>query len=99
MYGLGSAKPEYIMRDKMMSDPGAKACASVRELAAIVLKSIAITIVIRNVVKTKKKKPPASRRKLVMKYSGTLNVTAFRILYGISVSIEANASAEGWYNA
>ena len=79
----------------MMSEPGAIACASVRELAAIVRKSIDITMVMRNVVSTKKKNGPASRRRFVMKYNGTLNVNAFKILYGISVSIEAKASAEG----
>lgn len=64
----------------MTSDPGANACANVRELAAMVLKTMDMTIVMRNVVKTKKKKAPASRRKFVMKYKGTLNVKAFRIL-------------------
>ena len=39
---------------------------------------------------------PASRRRLVMKYRVTLKTTELMILYGRSVSILANASADGW---
>jgi hypothetical protein len=80
IYGLGIAKPEYIKREEMTSDPGANACANVRKLTAMVLKTMDITIVMGNVVKRKKKKAPASRDKLVMKYNGTVNVKGFRIL-------------------
>ena len=80
IYGLGIAKPEYVKREEMTSDPGANACTNVRELAAMVLETMDMTIVMENVVKTKKKKAPAFRCKLVMKYNGTLNGKGFRIL-------------------
>jgi hypothetical protein len=55
IYGLGIAKPEYIKREEMTSDPGANACTNVRELAAMDLKTMDMTIVMGNVVETKKK--------------------------------------------
>lgn len=51
----------------MTIEPGAKACARVRELAAIVRKIIDIVNVSKNVVRIKKKNVPASRFRFVMK--------------------------------
>ena len=54
---------------------------------------------VANEMSTKKKKGPASRRRLVMKYSVVLKTMVFMILYGMSQSIDATASADGWYSA
>lgn len=80
MYGFGRAKPEYIRSDAMTMDPGARAWAKVREVAAIVLKTMDMTIVTRNEVSIKKKKCPVSLRRFAMKYKGMLKVKVFRIL-------------------
>lgn len=39
---------------------------------------------------------PGSRRKFVMKYNVMLKTIELVILYGMSVSTDAKASAEGW---
>lgn len=80
MYGFGKAKPEYIKSDAMTIDPGAKAWAKVREVAAIVLNTMDMTIVTKNEASMKKKKCPVSRRRFAIKYKGMLKVKVLRIL-------------------
>lgn len=80
MYGFGRANPEYIRRDAMTRDPGAKAWAKVREVAAMVLNTMDMTMVTRNEVRMKKKKCPESLRKFAMKYNGMLKVNALSAL-------------------
>jgi len=50
-------------------------------------------------MKTKKKNAPGSRRRFVMKYTVRLKMMVFPILYGKSVSMLANASADEWQKA
>lgn len=75
---------------------GAIACDRVRETEAMVRNNIDITIVNMKDIKRKKKKFPGFRFRLTMKYSVRLKMMALQILYGISVSIEATASHDGW---
>jgi hypothetical protein len=46
-------------------------------------------------MRRKKKKAPGSRRRFVMKYTVIFVVREFKILYGMSVSIDATASQDG----
>jgi hypothetical protein len=62
---------------------------------AMVLKNMDMVKVIVNEIRTKKKKAPGSLRRWVIKYSTRLKKMALRILYGMSVSIEAKASQDG----
>ena len=74
---------------------GAKACESVRETDAMVRKSIDMVNVKKKEISKKKKNGPGSLRRLARKYSGRLKQMALRTLYGMSVNMEAKASAEG----
>lgn len=67
---------------RMMIAEGAKACSKARETEAIVRNINDITIVVEYDIRTKKKKAPGSRRRLVMKYMTRLKVIALRITYG-----------------
>lgn len=79
----------------MMIAAGAIEPASDRERDAITRKSIDIAMVHMKDASRKKKNAPGSLRRFVMKYIVTLKAMAFAILYGMSVSIDAKASAEG----
>lgn len=92
-------KPVKVTIARIRMAVGTMACESVREAEAIVLKIIDMQIVTRKVTKRKKKKAPGSLRRLVMKYNVRLKKMALRILYGKSQSIDATASADGWYSA
>ena len=62
---------------------------------AMVLKNMDMVKVKVNEIRTKKKKAPGSLRRWVIKYSTRLKKMELRILYGMSVSIEAKASQDG----
>jgi len=47
------------------------------------------------VISMKKKNDPGSRRRFVIKYRTGLKMMAFPILYGMSMSMLAKASADG----
>ena len=47
-------------------------------------------------ISRKKKNADGVRRRLVRKYRVRLKTMALQILYGMSVSIDAKASADGW---
>jgi hypothetical protein len=96
MYLVGMTKPVKIMMARMKIAAGAIACASDLETEPMNLKNMDMTTVVKNEIRTKKKKAPASRRRFVMKYNTTLNTIALAILYGTSTSILAKASADGW---
>jgi len=74
---------------------GASACESVRETEAMVRNIIDMHKVRENVISRKKKKAPGSLRRFVKKYSVKLKTIELLILYGMSVSILAKASADG----
>lgn len=78
---------------------GAIAPASVRDKDAMVRKNMDMVKVQKKDMSRKKKNAPGSRLRLVMKYSVRLKMIALAILYGMSVSIDAMASADGWYSA
>ena len=80
---------------RIKSAAGAMACESVRETEAIVRKNMLIVRTIMKEMNQKKKNAPGVRRRLTMKYKVMLNTMEFMILYGMSVSIEATASADG----
>lgn len=69
-----------MISPRIMTDPGAIACAKLRDEAPIVLKTMDIDMVMRDDARRKKKKGPGSRLRLAMKYNGMLNVKVFRIL-------------------
>jgi hypothetical protein len=95
MYRVGMVKPVKITRARISNAAGAKAWERVLETEAIVRKSIDMVNVRTNEMRRKKKKFPGSLRKFDMKYKVKLKVMVLVILYGMSVSIDATASAEG----
>jgi hypothetical protein len=99
MFGIGRAKPVYMIIARIKTAAGAIAWERVRDTEAIVRNNIDMTKVNMKDIKTKKKKFPGCRFKLTMKYSVRLKTMALHILYGRSVSIDATASHDGWYSA
>ena len=81
---------------KIKTAAGAMAWDSVRETDAMVRNNIDMTRVKTNEISRKKKKLPGCRFRLTMKYRVTLKKIALRILYGISVNMDAIASQDGW---
>jgi len=79
----------------MMTAAGTMACERVRDALAIVRNIIDMVMTVTKEISRKKKKAPASRRRFVMKYSVTLKTMQFMILYGMSQSMDATASADG----
>lgn len=74
---------------------GTRAWNRVREAEPMVRKIMDMTMTVAKLMSQKKKKAPGSRRRLVIKYSVTLKMIEFIILYGRSQSIEEIASADG----
>ena len=99
MYDTGIVKPVYMIIAMIKTAVGTRASIRDLETEPIVLKSILITKVIVKEIRKKKKKAPGSRLRFVRKYRTRLNAIALKIFVGMSVKIEANASAEGWYRA
>jgi len=61
------AKPVYMTRPKMRMAAGARACTSDLDREAMERKNMDITMVRVKEIRTKKKKGPGSRLRLVMK--------------------------------
>lgn len=92
---MGIANPVKMTIARIRIAAGANACDNVRETEAIVRKSIDMVKVMKKVISRKKKNAPGVLRRPVMKYSVRLKMMEFPILYGMSVSMLAKASAEG----
>lgn len=81
---------------KIKTAAGAMAWERVLETDAMVRNNMDMVNVRMNEMRAKKKKFPGWRFRFVMKYMVRLNVMALQILYGMSVSMEARASQDGW---
>ena len=71
------------------------ACDSVLETEAMVRNSMLIVRVMMKLMKKKKKNALGVLLSPAMKYKTMLKMMAFAILYGMSVNMDANASADG----
>lgn len=89
----------YITSPRMSTAAGVRACWMDRDPCAIVRKIMDMVKVQVKLNRKKMKKGPASRRKFVMKYNGTLKQMAERTLLGSSVIMDEIASENGWYRA
>jgi hypothetical protein len=96
MYMVGIVKPVYMIKPRTSKAAGTIARDMVRETDAIVRNRLDVTTVLRKATKRKKNRGPASRRRFAMRYNVRLKHRVLSNLYGMSVSILATASADGW---
>lgn len=96
MYVVGIVNPVYMIKPSTSKAAGTIACDVVRDTDAIVRNRLDVTIVLRKATKRKKKMGPASRRRFAMRYNVRLKHSVLSTLYGMSVSMLAMASADGW---